>query len=130
MLERIRTQKDNLAFLIKKLDSLEFPHIEDDFFTNNDSLLLSEKLGSGKLISEIYKEIISIRILIDNKHGIKSNVITLENAQKIWVRYTNDVELNQHTFNAKSITVFNYLRIFYVYLIAAIVISRIYKFDS
>jgi|GEM_PF-6715528 hypothetical protein len=125
MHERRGGKNDILAFIIKSMGSNAWP---SDPISNDESSDI--EMESEQLVSLLYRQILSLRISIDKQHQIQSRIIQGNISGKIWVRYVRPMETSGFEINKKNITVFNYLRIFYAYLLAAVVISRIHHFDN
>ncbi|VVC75689.1 hypothetical protein AQUSIP_09790 [Aquicella siphonis] len=86
--------------------------------------------SASELIREIYDQIITLRSIIDNKHGISSFVTEIDGDKPVWVRYVDMVIVDQAPYLEKNIEALNYLRLFYAYLLAALALCRIYQIDQ
>jgi len=123
------TRKSAITEIIKNVRREKPISFSDDFFSSINTSTY-DNLKYEQLISEIYNHIILIRVKIDRTHDIQSDLVTLQNGEKAYVRYADFNVISNAELNQQKIAAYNYLRIFYAYLLAAIAISKIYKFDS
>ncbi len=86
------------------------------------------EFSSDGLINALYKQIFNLRAAIDKAHHIYSHIMTTP-VGKIWIRHVQTDNTSNVEFNQKNISAYNYLRIFYAYLLAAVAICRIHQFD-
>lgn len=123
MQSRINTKKILLAEIMQRLNA---NHDYNLFPLESNA---DEVSSSEQWIAKIYQDILFFRIKLDQQHHIQSTWLTLKNENKIWVRHADVASINTTVFEAHQISACNYIRIFYAYILAAIVISRIYQFD-
>jgi len=126
----METRKSKKNLLVKEiLNNIKNPALinSDDFFSHV-SLSDDENIDSHQLTLQIYNHIISLRLLIDHYHNIQSTLFTSNTGKKIYIRCGEIGSMLEP--QEKKLAVYNYLRIFYAYLLAAIVISRIHEFDG
>lgn len=82
------------------------------------------------VIDKIYRDILYLRLIIDELHGIGSQLVEHADLGRVWIRRVDQTNPATASPNQRAIEVYNCLRLFYAYLIAAIVVAIINKVDS
>lgn len=123
-----------ISEILSKINTDKSIPMTDDFLStisnlNAEDIAKQDKkdVNTDELVAEIYNQIIQLRILIDAHHKIQSRLMPLNNKKSVYVRYLEQETLLDVQDN--KVSVYNYLRIFYAYLLAAIAFSKIEKFD-
>ena len=118
-----------LANVIKDIDHANDIVLDRDLCDEID--LSKSQFSSETLINDLYDKILKLRMsVIDNQCCIKSYLLTFNDDQEAWVRVLKIDEALTIEAGQQSLAHYNYLRLFYAYLIAALTLSRIYHFDT
>lgn len=125
MQQRMIRKKELLPDLVKCADN---PSNLDDIWLQIETFI-PEDATPEMVAAKIYDDILLLRMLIDNQHEISSRIVRSAHKERAWVRVSKH-EANKAVALDKNVEKYNLLRMFYAYLIAAIVIARIYKFNS
>jgi hypothetical protein len=108
------------------IDIIGGEKLDDNLF----NLDLGFNISSNDLVAKLYNHIILLREKIDFHHGIQSQLIALDSGVKVFFRYARQEAIVQTELDKKLMMANNYLRIFNAYLLAALVLGRLYHFDS
>lgn len=129
MLGRLNDKSKILSSLLQMVDRKTASNIPNEIWAEITSQVESPQ-ESNVAINKIYRDIINLRLLIDELHGINSQLVNHADLGRVWIRSVNQANAVTLSPNSHAIEVYNCLRHFYAYLIAAIVVAVINKVDS
>lgn len=130
MLGRLNEKSKSLTRLIQSLDVNDSSLTPEARWFSIVSHADIKMINRENVIAKIYRDIIALRFLIDETHGIHSFLCNDPELGEIWIRRVNQASLSQPPLSQRTIEVYNCLRLFYAYMIAAIVVAAVKQADT